>query len=202
MLLCVAACPVTLWALLGDSINDMLSVDAAQQKARLSAILDVLNSTAAKRVTEAIAAVGAPSTPPRNPHVEVKCDRSSSNPKPVKIDASRFSVKEGENLLRWIREVEIAMRARLINDEETKVAFAMSLLAARAKDWAYTEYLADSNRFPTWERFCELMKETFLPPHSDFRLAPSFWVASKASAICTRMYRSCVNLPRASRRTR
>ena len=106
--------------MLGDSVNDMLSVDAAQQKARLSAIIDVLNSTAAKR------------TPPRNPHVEARCDSSSSNPKPVKIVASRLSGKEGENLLRWIREVEIAMRARLINDEETKVAFAMSLLAARA----------------------------------------------------------------------
>lgn len=172
-----------------DVVNAMLTTERETQKRRVSAIVSVFHTALAERLaTLSLSSSSSPTTasstpPPNQPSTgnAVSGDSSSPRPKPVKIDASRFAGKEGENLLRWFREVEIAMRARLINDDETKVAFAMSLLVARAKDWAYTEYLADANRFPTWDRFCDLMKATFLPPHSDFRLRSQFLACKQGS---------------------
>lgn len=71
------------------------------------------------------------------------------------------------------------MGARLILNEDTKVAFGMSQLDARAKDWAYTLYLADARCFPTWEIFCDKLKDAFMPPHSDFQLRSKFLACSQ-----------------------
>ena len=40
---------------------------------------------------------------------------------------------------------------------------------ARAKDWAFTEKMGNNDCFPTFRVFCDSLKETFLPPNSDFR---------------------------------
>uniref|UniRef100_H3GQK7 Uncharacterized protein n=1 Tax=Phytophthora ramorum TaxID=164328 RepID=H3GQK7_PHYRM len=91
-------------------------------------------------------------------HVQGNLQASVAEPKPVQPKRLRLAVpafegKEGENLHFWIREVEIAMRAGLISDQGLRVAFALSNLSGRAKNWAYTLETMSPGCFASWEQF-------------------------------------------------
>ncbi|OWZ12201.1 hypothetical protein PHMEG_00014675 [Phytophthora megakarya] len=71
----------------------------------------------------------------------------------LNLHVSNYEGKEGETLLRWLVEVDIAIMARRIVDPLSKVAFAMSCLGGRARSWAYGRRLADPTCFSTYESF-------------------------------------------------
>ena len=64
-------------------------------------------------------------------------------PEPLKIDISKYREVEEDSLLRWFVELDDAIRARHIVDEQMQVAFAQSNLAGRAKTWALSLKLRD-----------------------------------------------------------
>ena len=59
-----------------------------------------------------------------------------AKPRPLRVDVKHFSGKEGENLILWIRDIEMVMRYGLISVEHQRVSLAISKLDGRAIDWA------------------------------------------------------------------
>ena len=94
---------------------------------------------------------------------------AASQTRSVKIPVSSFDGKDADNLLHWLLEVDQSSAAQLITDDRIKIAFAMSALSGRAKEWAFTQTLANSECFPNWQTFVYEIKRVFLPPNSDFR---------------------------------
>ena len=90
--------------------------------------------------------------------------QQQQRPKPIKLSTVPYNGRENENLRHWELAVCQAANAQLITDEETLVTFALSRLSGKAREWAYSRMLQDSNVFPTWNRFAELLREAFQPP--------------------------------------
>lgn len=96
-------------------------------------------------------------------------ERDSSKKEHLKLTVSKYSGGADEALLRWFVELETAMDARLISNEQNKVAFAMSCLDGKAKTWAYGLKMHDSNCFPTYEVFKKALRDAYEPPKCEFR---------------------------------
>ena len=89
---------------------------------------------------------------------------------PVKLDVPKYSGKESENLEHWFLAVTTAAQAQLIEDQVLQVAFALSYLNGRAKEWSYSKLLLDRNVFPSWDSFCYQLREAFQPPDMQLKL--------------------------------
>jgi hypothetical protein len=74
---------------------------------------------------------------------------ASSQNKSLKLNVSNYSGSESENLIRWFTELDMSINVRGMPFEEHKVAYAMSLLSGRAKNWAYGCRMQDPKWFPT-----------------------------------------------------
>uniref|UniRef100_A0AAV1TM70 Retrotransposon gag domain-containing protein n=1 Tax=Peronospora matthiolae TaxID=2874970 RepID=A0AAV1TM70_9STRA len=68
-------------------------------------------------------------------------------PETLKIDISRYKGTDEDSLLRWLVELDDAIRARHIEGDEMQVTFTLSNLTGRAKTWALGLKLHDSNVF-------------------------------------------------------
>lgn len=90
--------------------------------------------------------------------------------KSLKLHVSNYSGAEGENLLRWFTELDMSINVRGMPHEEHKVAYAMSLLSGRAKNWAYGCRMQDPKCFPTFDNFKKLLELAFQPPKCEFRM--------------------------------
>lgn len=99
-------------------------------------------------------------------------DRASSEK--IRIEVAKYRGNEGENLPRWKVEVKIAIFAAGITDPQRQVAFAVSNLGSRAKEWAYGRIMADPGCFPAVEDLFEKLEAAFQPPKSEFRLRTQF----------------------------
>ena len=66
-------------------------------------------------------------------------------------------------------ELDDAIRARHIVDEQIQVAFAQSNLAGRAKTWALSLMLRDPYVVGSLDAFKARLKQTFEPPRAEFR---------------------------------
>jgi hypothetical protein len=93
---------------------------------------------------------------------------------PLKVDVGKYRGGESESLLRWLVELDAAVKARCIDDEEPKVTFAVSNLAGRAKTWALGKLMSNVNYFSTYKTLKDALKETFEPPKSEFRARAEF----------------------------
>jgi hypothetical protein len=90
--------------------------------------------------------------------------------KSLKLHVSNYSGAESENLIRWFTELEMSINVRGLPLEEHKVAYAMSLLTGRAKNWAYGCRMQDPECFPSFDNFKRSLELAFQPPKCEFRL--------------------------------
>ena len=92
----------------------------------------------------------------------------------LKVDVSKYMGVPGESLLRWLVELEAAMRARRIEEPSMQVTFAMSNLDGRAKTWAFGRRMGDPQCFDTYEELKQELRETYEPPKTEFRARSEF----------------------------
>ena len=71
--------------------------------------------------------------------------------------------------MKWLLEVDDAIKARHIEDEQMQVAFAKLNLTGRAKTWTLSQQLQDPNVFGSLAVFKTILSETFEPPKAEFR---------------------------------
>lgn len=88
----------------------------------------------------------------------------------LKLEVSLYHGKEEENLNRWFTEIIIAMDVQKIHAAKQQLAFAMSKLRGRARDWAYGCIMKDVRRFMDFDTLREAMIQTFQPPKCEFRI--------------------------------
>jgi Retrotransposon gag protein/Zinc knuckle len=89
--------------------------------------------------------------------------------KPVKLDVPKYRGTEDENLNHWLLSVGTACTAQLIEDDDLMVAFAMSHLAGRAKDWSFSKLMEDEAVFSTWETFVSQLRAAFQPANAQLQ---------------------------------
>ncbi|POM66966.1 Gag protein [Phytophthora palmivora] len=77
-------------------------------------------------------------------------------------------LEERESLHFWVGEVELAMDAALISTERLRVAFALSNVGGRAKNWAYTREATTPGCFTTWAQLCQQLRAAFLPTNHEY----------------------------------
>ncbi|POM58844.1 Gag protein [Phytophthora palmivora] len=85
-----------------------------------------------------------------------------AQPKPLRLKVNPYEGKEGENLHFLVREVELVMDVALISTERLQVAFALSNLGGRAKNWTYTREATTLGCFTPWAQLCEQLRAAFL----------------------------------------
>ena len=90
-------------------------------------------------------------------------------PEILKVDISKYRGVEEDSLLLWFVELDRAIKARRIDDEQMKLTFAQSHLAGRAKTWALGLEMSDPYAFEPLESFKPRLKRAFEPPRAEFR---------------------------------
>jgi hypothetical protein len=101
-----------------------------------------------------------------------------SSTKPLHLKVHAFSGDGSKNLTLRFRELEMAMEAVLLADERLMVAFAVSHLEGRARNWALTQDSTVIGAFPSWEQLKHELRLTFLPPNVAYQ-ARSRFLASR-----------------------
>ena len=103
-----------------------------------------------------------------------KMNPMSSYDDKIKIDTTFYSGMEGQNLLQWFTEVQMAMVASRVTRPDMQVCFAISRLKGRAKSWALNKVMSNAKCFPDWETLKGELTFTFEPPRSEFRARTKF----------------------------
>jgi hypothetical protein len=100
--------------------------------------------------------------------------RAKVPPKPLKVNVKPFLGKQGENLAFWFRQIDMALAAAYVTDEQQKIAFAFSHLQGAAHEWAFTWEINQPGYFHSWKFLQDSMSKMFLPPNAAFKHRADF----------------------------
>jgi hypothetical protein len=92
----------------------------------------------------------------------------------LKLHIATYNGHEKESLRRWFVEIDTGIIARQITDEAMKVAFAMSQLRGRAREWAFNSRMANPHCFPTLNDFKNEIAIQYEPPRTLHRAIAEF----------------------------
>ena len=104
----------------------------------------------------------------------VSISDEEDRPSPLRVEGKNYSGTEGENLILWIREIEMAMRSGLIKLDHQQVSLTIRKLDGRAREWALTCSTSVDLAFPTWESLKSQLVQVFSPPNQAYRVRSRF----------------------------
>uniref|UniRef100_M4BB15 Retrotransposon gag domain-containing protein n=1 Tax=Hyaloperonospora arabidopsidis (strain Emoy2) TaxID=559515 RepID=M4BB15_HYAAE len=97
-----------------------------------------------------------------------------ARPRPLRVEVKNYSGKEGENLILWLREIEMAMISGLIKLDHQQVSLVISKLDGRAIEWALTCSTSVDLAFSTWESLKSQLVQVFSPPNQVYCVRSRF----------------------------
>uniref|UniRef100_M4B2D7 Retrotransposon gag domain-containing protein n=1 Tax=Hyaloperonospora arabidopsidis (strain Emoy2) TaxID=559515 RepID=M4B2D7_HYAAE len=106
-----------------------------------------------------------------------------ARPRPLRVEVKNYSRKEGENLILWIREIEMAMRSGLIKLDHQQVSLATLKLDGRARERAWTCSTSVDLAFPTWESLKSQLVQVFSPPNQAYRVRSRFYQPARPDPL-------------------
>ncbi|KAH9101209.1 hypothetical protein LEN26_015849, partial [Aphanomyces euteiches] len=110
---------------------------------------------------------------------DIFIDSRVSRDRPLKLEVSKYGGAADEHLFRWVSEVKLALGAQLVTNETLRVAFALSNLQGRARDWAYNLHMLDDEAFPSFESLVEQLKEQYVHSNVETRFRAKFYQAKQ-----------------------